>query len=418
MDFSSLYSRFCPFGRVLKPLILQAIYFVVLLQKNKIGMNILLRTQHLENIFSLTKKTILEDSRLEIHPFRFKSSFNANEIKNIRENLPPAEFSGTKDDFVDENKTFNYYVFTPSGKEKNDKAILLLHGLNERSWKKYLAWAEYLVQTTRKPVILFPIAFHMDRTPESWINPRMIRPWVDKRNKEIPGLENSTFVNVALSSRLSQEPLRFYTSGLETVCNLQQLAKEIKNGQHPLFKEDTSIHLFAYSIGALISEILLLANPENLFTDSRLFMFCGGSIFCDMNANARDIMDSAANERLHNYYVGEFLENAAVSDFNIADSLKKAFKTMICPNIFQEYREKFFQQAASRIRAISLKADTVIPTKGIVSALGKISSKIMEEFDFPFAYSHQWPFPLNSKAPQELVDRSFELVFNRAVNFL
>jgi hypothetical protein len=380
-------------------------------------MNVLLRTLQLNNMFSLEKKTDLKDSGLEIHPFRFESSLNAAEKKNIRENLSLWEFSEIKDEYANENAVFNYAVFAPSGREKSSQAILLMHGLNERSWKKYLVWAEYLAQATRKPVILFPLAFHINRTPRLWMNPRWIRPWVDQRNREFPGLENSTFVNVALSSRLSQEPLRFYTSGLETISNLLQLTKEIKSGKHPLFKEDTSIHLFAYSIGALISEILLLANPEKLFTNSRLFMFCGGSIFCDMNANARDILDSAANERIHQYYSNDFLKNPALPGWNI-DNLKQAFKAMIHPKVFQEYREKFFRQAGDRIRAISLKADTVIPTRGIIAALGKISGKIIEEWDFPFPYSHQWPFPLNSKVSEKLIGESFERVFCRAAHFL
>jgi hypothetical protein len=381
-------------------------------------MNILFRAKQLESAFSFARKIKLEDSRLEVLPFQFESSFNANEIRTIQENLPSDEFSEAKDDFIGENKSFSYSIFTPSGSSKRDKVILLLHGLNERTWRKYLTWAEYLAKTTGKPVILFPIAFHMNRTPLLWVNPRLIRPWVEKRMKEFPGLKNSTFVNIALSSRLSQEPLRFYTSGLETIYNLQQLVKDIKNGKHPLFKEDTSVHIFSYSIGALLSQILLLANPDKLFTNSRLFMFCGGSIFSEMNANARDIMDSAANEKIHNYYFHDFIKNASLSDSNIADNVKKAFKAMIRPDVLRDYRESFFQQAVDRIRAISLKADTVIPTKGLLAAIGKFSDKIVEEMDFPYPYSHQWPFPLNSKIPAEVINNSFESIFSKAAGFL
>jgi hypothetical protein len=381
-------------------------------------MNILLRTKYLESVFSSEKKIKLEDSRLEILQFPFESSFNANEIRTVRKNLPSDDFSEAKDSFINENKSFNYSIFTPSGKDKRNETILLLHGLNERSWKKYLTWAEYLAKTTGKPVILFPIAFHMNRTPLLWVNPRLIRPWVEKRMREFPGLNNSTFVNIALSSRLSQEPLRFYTSGLETIYNLQQLTRDIKNGKHPLFKEDTSIHLFSYSIGALLSEILLLANPDNLFTNIRLFMFCGGSIFSEMNAAARDIIDSVANEKIHKYYFYDFIKNASLPNLSISDHVEKAFKAMIRPDVLKGYREKFFQQAGDRIRAISLKADTVIPTKGLVAAIGKISDKIVEEMDFPYSYSHQWPFPLDSKIPVEVINKSFESVFDRAAGFL
>ncbi|GHS98854.1 hypothetical protein FACS189421_08200 [Bacteroidia bacterium] len=369
-------------------------------------MDILLRTQQLATAFSFEKTVKLEDSRMEIHPFRFESSFH--------------ELKDRKEDVLCENKAFNYFVFSPSGKETNGQAILLLHGLNERSWKKYLVWAEYLAQTTRKPVILFPLALHMNRTPESWMNPQLARPWADQRNREIPGLENATFMNVALSSRLSQNPLRFYTSGLETVYNLIQLVTEIKNGNHPLFKENTDIHLFAYSIGALISEVLVLANPDNLFAGSRLFMFCGGAVFNEMNGNARDIMDSVANERLHHYYANDFLDNPPTVDSHIADTVKKAFRALIRTDVLRDYRETFFRQASDRIRVLSLKADTVIPTQGTVASLGNASGKITEELDFQYPYSHQLPFPLSthSNTSKELINESFEAVFSRAACFL
>lgn len=76
-----------------------------------------------------------------------------------------------------------------------------------------------------------------------------------------------------------------------------------------MFKEDTSINLFAYSIGALLSQVLLLANPDKMFTDTRLFMFCGGSIFSEMDGNARDIMDKEAFAKVRHYFRHDFLEN-------------------------------------------------------------------------------------------------------------
>jgi hypothetical protein len=130
-------------------------------------------------------------------------------------------------------------------------------------------------------------------------------------------------------------------------------------------------------------------------------------------------MDSAANEKIHDYYFNDFLENPPAIDDRIIDSIKKAFRALIRPDVLRDYREKFFQQAGDRIRILSLKADTVIPTKGIIAALGKISEKIMEELDFQHPYSHQWPFPLNHlKTPKELLNESFEAVFGRAAAFL
>lgn len=249
-------------------------------------MDISLRTKQLNSLFSYDKKTELEESHLEIIPFRFTQTRGASEIDEFQKGLTPTGFCPMTDDRIQENKSFSYAIFTPSGRKKNNEAIILLHGLNERTWEKYLTWAEYLTHTTGKPVILFPIAFHMNRTPGLWANPRAILPWVSKRKEEVANVTNSTFANVALSSRLSQNPLRFYASGRESVYNMWQLVHEIKNGEHPLFKEDTSINLFAYSIGALLSQVLLLANPDKMFTDTRLFMFCGGSIFSEMDGNA------------------------------------------------------------------------------------------------------------------------------------
>lgn len=381
-------------------------------------MDISLRTQQLNSLFSYDRKACLKESRLDIIPFRFTQTIAASEIDEFQRELATTDFCTVTDDHIQENKTFNYTIFAPSGKEKRDKAIILLHGLNERTWEKYLTWAEYLAETTGKPVILFPIAFHMNRTPSSWCNPRAVLPWVGQRKLKINDLANSTFANVALSSRLSINPLRFYASGRESVYNLWQLVHEIKDGKHPLFKEDTSINLFAYSIGALLSQVLLLSNPEKMFSDTRLFMFCGGSIFSQMNGSARDIMDQDAFNSLQRFYRHDFLENRSLPTSFKNDFLEQAFKAMIRPDVLQDYRESFFQRAYNRIKAISLKKDIVMPTNGVIQAIGKASDKILEEIDFPFQYSHQIPFPFRSKADQTLVNQAFNHIFSKAAAFL
>lgn len=381
-------------------------------------MNISLRTQELNRLFSYEKKAELPESRLEIIPFRFTQIRGASEIDRIQRTLPPTEFCPVTDDHIQENKTFSYTIFTPSGHRKRDQAILLLHGLNERSWEKYLTWAEYLAENTGKPVILFPIAFHMNRTPSLWSNPRALLPWVSRRKEEIENLSNSTFANLALSSRLSRHPLRFYTSGRESAHNVCQLVAEIKSGKHPLFQEDTAVNLFSYSIGALLSQILLLADPDRLFSRTRLFMFCGGSIFSEMDGNARDIMDKDAFVSVRHYFRHDFLENHPLPSPFCHDSLEKAFKALIREDVLQDYRASFFERACHRIRAISLKKDTVMPTGGIRKALGKMSGKILEELDFPYPYTHQIPFPLRSKTEPGLVSQAFLTIFSRAAAFL
>lgn len=381
-------------------------------------MDISLRTQQLNKLFSVDKKVKLEESNLEIIPFRFTQREKTEEIDAFQRELSTVDFCPVSDEHINENKSFYYSVFFPSGKLKQDKAIVLLHGLNERTWEKYLIWAEYLAEKTGKPVILFPIAFHMNRTPLSWILPREISPWVNRRKEEIQDITNSTFINVALSSRISKHPLRFYASGRESVFNLCQLISEIKAGKHELFKKDTSINIFSYSIGSLLSQVLLLANPRELFSDTRLFMFCGGSIFNHMNGNARDILDKEAYDRLQTYFTTDFIVRGGIPTSFKNDTLESAFKAMIRPDVMKNFRESFFQQACNRIHAISLKKDIVMPTKGIIKALGKVSGKILEELDFPFPYSHQKPFLMHSRTEPQLINESFKLVFDKASSFL
>ena len=381
-------------------------------------MNISSRTQELNHLFSYEKKAKLEESHLTILPFRFIQTHGASEIDGFQHTLAPTGFCSVTDDHIQENKSFFYTIFAPSGKQKHDQAIILLHGLNERTWEKYLVWAEYLAENTGKPIILFPIAFHMNRTPGLWSNPRALQPWVSRRKKEVTNVDNTTFANLALSSRLSRTPLRFYASGRESIYNIWQLASEMKNGQHPLFKEGTSINLFAYSIGALLSQVLLLANPDHLFTETRLFMFCGGSIFTEMNGNARDIMDKEAFLRVNRYFLYDFLENSIPLTSFPNDFLEQAFKAMLREDVLQPYRETFFERASHRIRAISLKKDIVMPTRGIIKALGQTSGKILKELDFPYPYSHQLPFPLRSKIDPGLVSQAFLSIFGPAAAFL
>lgn len=377
------------------------------------------RILQLKKIFSLEKKTELDENKLEIIPCHFIQTTEKNKIEEFQRNMSTTDFCPVTDDCIDENKNFNYTVFTPKGKEKNDQAIILLHGLNERKWDKYLTWAEYMAEKTGKSVILFPIAFHINRAPAAWSNPRLMMPWVNIRKKLSTKSSNTTFFNAAISYRMSSQPQRFYYSGLETVYNIEQLVAEMKEGRHPLFKENTSVSIFAYSIGAFISQILLISNPNELFTDTKLFMFCGGSLLSHVNADSRDIMDSEAFKSMRDYYVKDFSENKLVStDFLQNDELDKAFRMMIKADKMKDQRDTFFERTSKSIRSITLKVDSVIPTLGVEKALGNAAPIIHTELDFPFPYTHQEPFPTNNHIAKELVNESFTNVFNRACAFL
>ncbi len=315
-----------------------------------------------------------------------------------------------------ENFNFQYSVFVPGDKPRYDKAILLLHGLNERSWNKYLTWAEYLAQEAGAPVILFPIAYHMNRGRMQWSNPREMMLEMKLRQEQKLRDRSMSFANVALSNRLSEQPDRFYLSGKQTLQDMAELFDEIKKGEHPLFNEGTDINIFAYSIGAFLAQIALMENRHGLFEDSKLFMFCGGSIFSSMSGISRSIMDRLAFRKLRQYYI--YLFGNEPNSLWHRDGTFASFWKMITPSRFREERERFFTRSLDRISGIALSRDEVIPYHGVQQAMGRQNTqRTVQLLDFPFAYSHENPFPHNEKDTTAL-NRAFNDVFSKAASFL
>ena len=240
---------------------------------------------------------------------------------------------------------------------------------------------------------------------------------IDLRRK-LNGQDRSlSFANVALSERLSDNPHRFYNSGRQSYFDLMKLIGSIKRGKHPLFAKDTKVDVFAYSIGAFLSQILFLSNPDDLLSDSKLFMFCGGNIFNSMIGESRTIMDKKSFERLLAYYqTGSWSEKIATQT---GDDVLKAFYSMIAPDNLKEHRLGLFNQMKQRISGVSLALDKVMPYPGVVAALGEdCATKNIEVRDFQYDYTHENPFPVNASYPSEEVNRSFIYVFEKAVEFL
>lgn len=398
---------------------LQVLFFC---KKRTDPMDLAKHMQELKQCFSLERKVSLPQSGIDITPCVFTQKTGTDEINRFQSVLARTPFCTVSDESIDENKQFNYTIFSPRGQTSFDKGIVLLHGLNERSWEKYLPWAEYLCEHTGKPIILFPIAFHMNRSPRTWYSPRTAIQWLKRRKAEFVNVGNATFVNVALSTRLTRDPLRFYTSGRESVYNICQLFTEIKQGKHPLFTATDDIHIFAYSIGGLLAQVLLMANPYRLFSNTKLFLFCGGSLFDRMNGNARDIMDHEAYKRMMDYYSNDFLvkdaHHKAYPSAFPNDEIETAFKSMINRDTLKNYRENFFTRTANRIRAITLKKDVVVPTAGARDAFGPANRTILSEWDFPFNYSHQWPFPVDRHAQSGELSVAFSRVFQEVARFM
>jgi pimeloyl-ACP methyl ester carboxylesterase len=365
----------------------------------------------LKSLFTVENKKIsIPGSDIEIHNTDFRSD------------APLIEFSNINDRLIAENRTFSYPVFKPRN-TKSDKVILLLHGLNERSWVKYLVWAYSLALNTDSWVILFPISFHINRSPSAWKDPRAMIPFMKDRNSSIGEINKSSFANIALSNRLTEDPMRFFKSGYQTTSDIVKLLSAVRDGEHEIIPRTNRFNIFAYSIGAFLAEIILMGNPGNLFSESKLFIFCGGSVFSNMQGSSKLIMDSVAFDRVYNYYLNDFektlIGKSPLVEFLRSNQIGMAFRSMIDIGRLKIFRENILKNLKDQIHSLSLLKDSVIPCKGIISTLGNNNRKnIVDVWDFPYAYTHENPFPVLESPLSKKVDYWFEKVFAEATMFL
>jgi hypothetical protein len=235
----------------------------------------------------------------------------------------------------------------------------------------------------------------------------------------------SSFANLALSNRLTEDPLRFLRSGYQTSGDIVSLVSGIKAGENPLIPKGSRINIFAYSIGAFLAQIMMMGNPEELFTDSKLFMFCGGSVFSSMQGTSKMIMDSLAYETIYSFYCSEFerkIKSSTILSRNFwSTQLGMAFRSMLDLKRFRSFRDSIMVKLRDQVRAVALLKDTVIPASGIMAAMkSSISGRACpaEVWDFPFSYTHENPFPVLQNAQRNDVDRGFRRMISEASSFL
>lgn len=364
-------------------------------------------------------------SMVSVHKFEFISPYNfldpsyfhfGNRFLHDREFYDPD---------VAENTRFRYPVFLPDARLQYDDALILLHGLNERNWNKYLAWGYRLAELTGRAVILFPISFHINRAPDDWSNPRKLDQLLSERRSMFPELRMSSHMNLALSSRLTQFPERFFLSGYQSLLDLEKLIGQIQGGNHPLFRRDARVDFFAYSIGAFLAQCMMIGNENPRLEESRFLIFCGGSLFSQMNGASRFIMDEKAHGRLQYYYINQ-IEQEIEQSRKITDILKdtamgRAFRSMILPDRFRRLRESMLRRFGRNISVIALENDRVIPARESAETIGCEEGNIpgnVRILDFPFPHSHENPFPVKLPDFREAIDRCFQEVFKHAAAFL
>ena len=329
----------------------------------------------------------------------FRSLFKSNELEQT-------------------NSDFRYYLLIP-GHSSNRGAIILLHGLNERSWNKYMQWGIRLASDTGRPVVLFPSAYHMNRSPVSWIDRHLMMPLVMARTSGLPDTRLSTFVNVALSTRMSSSPQRFLLSGYQTVSDLASLIGSIRNGTHPDLTGGGPVDIFAYSIGALAAQVMLLSKPSMLPDESRVMLFCGGSAFSMMNGTSKLIMDSTAFERLLKFYLDWPEVKRSSDDCRCLQVMNdtpegEAFYALTSLKRLRDVAGTPFRLSEGRLRAVTFSDDSVIPSQAVTATLQGAN---VEVWSPGYPYTHENPFPVFSNDYASLVDSTFDRLFSTAAAF-
>lgn len=316
------------------------------------------------------------------------------------------------------NNNFSYNIFLPSKPEKG--FIILLHGLNERTWDKYLLWALRLASDTRKPVILFPIAYHMNRSPRTWFDRHAMMPAVAARMLSEPGAKLATFANVALSTRMSMSPHLFFLSGYQAVNDILDLTEEIKSGLHPRIGSEGNPDVFAYSIGVMLAQVLMLSRERSLPPESRLFFFCGGSALNMMNGTSKLIMDSKAFDRLISFYIDEIEEKQKQGGDWLTKILEETtvgegYYAMSSVARLKDVFGDPFRDLDGRVKAVTVSSDTVIPAAGVIETM---KGADIETWIPAYPCTHENPFPLFTTGFSGAVDNTFDRLFNTASAFL
>ncbi len=383
---------------------------------------------YLKNAFDIRKeKTDLSEANATIFNLPFVSNSLDTQISDFpySTNIEATElekeiFFSAEDADIEENNKFNYIIIKGRNTGRSKDVIFLFHGLNERLWQKYLPWALTLNKLTGKAIVLFPIAFHMNRAPIAWSNPRTMKMISDYRSSQFADNKNSTFANAALSTRLHHNPSRFFTSGFQTFSDITKLVEEIRGGRHKLIYDDASINFFSYSIGALLAEVLLMANPQNYFDHSKMFMFCGGPTFDIMFPVAKAILDNEAYNSTSRFFklFDDYLNKGRIERTSLTEI--KYFKSLLTQYGLRDIREERFLELKDKIFAVSLIKDQVVPPESVINTLNGANKKIPIRTmitDFPFNYSHETPFPVDEDK-REIVNVNFDNIFDLAASYL
>jgi hypothetical protein len=300
-----------------------------------------------------------------------------------------------------ENLAFALPLVLPRRQGPFSRVIIILHGLNESEYRKFFPWACTLA-SAGLPVMLFPIAFLVNRRPRHWMGNAETQRRMQER-QAMPGNTVVTRYNAILSGRLDRYPERLFLSGRQSYFDLLDLVASLCRGsvtvadgsdnarvpQRP-FAERTQVDFLAYSIGGYLTLSLLLGegNTPDLVA-SRAVIFAAGAPFAHpdpaLNANPLSpfILDGRATDRVRQFYgstaAEPWLDNP---QGRWCRAVLRAEHDVLDPPL---------RRLRARLFTIGNTADTVIPPDGMVETFGALDCLLpMGAHEYPFSVADVW----------------------------
>jgi len=291
-----------------------------------------------------------------------------------------------------ENLRFRYPLLRRSGEAgRVRQLVLFFHGLNERSYTKYVPWAYQLWRSTGAAIALFPLAFHINRVFPRW--GQQVTACLRER-QAIAGNENVHPFNAVMSKRLGSRPERFFWGGLQTYREVVDLVRLVRTGRHPHVDPSARIDLVGYSAGGYLVLGLLLVDEEELFADSRGVIFESGAALRDTNLSSRLIVDLSAETSLMKLFIRhtDRYANPRLQHFLYEHREGQWFRALCGAPSERARLEARLRALAPRLLGVSNLNDQVIPAGGMLNLLQGIHRDTgvrVEEFDLGV---HESPF--------------------------
>lgn len=273
---------------------------------------------------------------------------------------------------VQANLDFRYPLLTrlqaPGDTTKVRHLVILLHGLNERAYGKYVPWAYQLWARTGAAVAMFPLSFHVNRVEAQW--GRRLKQSTANR-QAVPRNEEAHGFNAVLSERLDGHPERFFWGGLQSYGDVIELVRDIRAGRHPLIDATAQVDLVGYSAGGYLALGLMLVNPDGLFTQSRAVPFAAGAVMRSTHLSTRFIMDLACEVSLMKLYVRftQRLANPRLLHWLYEHDEGRWFRALFGDEAERGRMEARLKEIAPRLLAIANANDAVIPANVMLTTL-------------------------------------------------